>query len=50
MHLNRKTYKQYEKNNNSGSIINRNMVSMGVYVGNFVTDELIQIQLFENNI
>ena len=50
MHLIQMHMQHYEKQANSGAIINRNMVSMGVYVGDFVSDELRQIQLFENNI
>jgi len=42
--------KKYEQTHKCEGIINHKMSSMGITVTRFISDELIQIELFENNI
>lgn len=50
MNLIKKRMEHFEKNNHSEPVINANMKSMGVMVNAFVDDDLIQYQLFEDNV
>jgi DNA polymerase-4 len=42
--------KKAEDEHVSGKIFNGNVTAMGVTVTNFISDELVQVELFENNI
>ena len=45
----KKRMKQFQENNRCEAVLNTNAISLNVFVGNFVNEEMVQYGLFEDN-